>query len=274
MYASILFTSICRYGRGYTWTSRRINKIFYLVSWIINSLYILYVDDSGSPNPKDSSDYYVISGIIVHELDIRNLERNTQNYKDNFFKEYSNCEIHVHDIYKSQKEFSSLTLKRKYELLDSLYNFINTLPITVISIGIDKLEFIKKYPQPDIFSSAWTFLTERFDNYISDNGNNINKGIIIVDKSSKIPEKDICKVVNRLRKTGSYYQSIYHIVEEPIFIESDLREGIQIADACAYCTLKHLTGYDKFKPYWNIVSQKLRKGKNEVTEGYGFKIFP
>lgn len=234
----------------------------------------MYVDDSGSPNAKDNSDYYVISGVIAHELDIRNLEINTQDYKDNYFKEYSKYEIHVHDIFKSQKEFSSLTLQRKYELLDSLYDFINTLPITVISIGIDKLEFIKKYSEPDIFKSAWTFLTERFDGYISDNGKDQNKGIIIVDKSSKIPETDICKIVQRLRKFGSYYQDIKHLVEEPIFIESDLREGIQIADACAYCTLKHLTRYDKFKPYWNIVYQKLRRAKNGRIDGYGFKIFP
>jgi hypothetical protein len=35
----------------------------------------MYVDDSGSPSPKDNSSYYVISGVIVHESDINQMER-------------------------------------------------------------------------------------------------------------------------------------------------------------------------------------------------------
>jgi hypothetical protein len=74
----------------------------------------MYVDDSGSPNSKDNSDYYVIAGIIIHELDIRHVEIRTQQYKIKHFKEYEDVEIHVHDIYKSKREFSGLTLKRKF----------------------------------------------------------------------------------------------------------------------------------------------------------------
>ncbi len=68
----------------------------------------MYVDDSGSPNPKDNIDYYVISGVIIHELDIRQFEIRTQQYKNKHFREYEDVEIHVHDIYKSQCQFSSL----------------------------------------------------------------------------------------------------------------------------------------------------------------------
>jgi Protein of unknown function (DUF3800) len=223
----------------------------------------MYVDDSGSPNPRDNSDYYVILGVIVHETDLRKLELDTIAFKKNSLREYRQCEIHVHDIYKSQKCFCDLVLDRKYEILNDLYDFINGLPITLIAVGIDKLEFIKKYDKNDIFRAAWTFLVERFEMHIDDMGKNTNEGLIIVDTSSKIPENDICKIVYRLRKFGSYWKNINHLVEEPIFIKSDFREAIQIADACAYCTLKHLTGYDKFKPFWPTVEGKLRKGANE-----------
>jgi hypothetical protein len=223
---------------------------------------------------KDNSDYYVISGVIIHETDIYPVEGMTQTYK-NRFEEFNQAEIHAHDIFKGQNEFSGLTLARKYEILGHLYNMIETLPITVISVGIDKIELLSKYPQWDIFKAAWTFLTERFDKYIIDNDMRVNKGIIIVDKSSKIPEEDITKIVNYLRTFGSHYQpNIDNIVEEPIFIDSKIREAIQIADACAYCTLKHLNAYVKFKRYWEIVHNKMRKGPNGNILGYGFKVFP
>jgi hypothetical protein len=225
---------------------------------------------------KDNSDYYVIADVIVHEMDIYFVEATTQQYKFKFQEyKYGQTEIHVHDIFKGQNEFSGLTLPRKYELLGHLYGMIETLPITVILVGIDKVRLVSEYPQWDIFKAAWTFLTERFDRHIIDNDMRVNKGIIIVDKSSKIPEANITKIVNDLRRFGSYYQpNIDNIVEEPIFIDSKVREAVQIADACAYCTLKHLTRYDKFKKYWEIVHNKTRKGPNGNTLGFGLKVFP
>jgi hypothetical protein len=154
----------------------------------------MYVDDSGSPSVKDNTSYYVISGVIVHEIDINQMERKVQQYKSlNFIRGYEDAEIHVHDIYKGQRKFSELTLPRKHEILNNLYSLINTLPITIISVGISKVRLLHSHPDWDVFNAAWTFLTERFDKYVSDHGNSINKGIIIVDRSSKIPEKDIWK---------------------------------------------------------------------------------
>jgi hypothetical protein len=111
--------------------------------------------------------------------------------------------------------------------------------------------------QLDVFNAAWTFLTERFDKYIGEHGNTVNKGIIIVDRSSKIPEKEIWKIVNRLRRNGSHIQPVENIVEEPIFVDSQIREGIQIADACAYCTIMYLNNSEKFLQYWEIIESKL-----------------
>ena len=129
----------------------------------------MYVDDSGSPSLKDNSSYYVISGVIVHEIDINQMERKVQQYKSlNFISGYKDAEIHAHDIYKSQRKFSELTRPRKYEIFDNLYSLINTLPITIISVGISKVRLLKSHPDWDIFSAAWTFLTERFDKYVSD----------------------------------------------------------------------------------------------------------
>ncbi|MGC1132043.1 MAG: DUF3800 domain-containing protein [Nitrososphaeraceae archaeon] len=186
----------------------------------------MYVDDSGNPLFKDNSAYYVISGLIIHESNIQDVEQFTQEYKDrNFEGEYTNAEIHVHDIYKSQPPFSGLTLEKKYEILDSLYTFIGGLPICVISVGIDKVELIQNFSHWNIFNAAWTFLIERFNNYIHDKGGRINRGIFIVDKSSKIPEYEITTIVNRLRKNGSNFQSITNIVEEVHIIKTERRDS-------------------------------------------------
>jgi hypothetical protein len=239
-------------------------------------MYVMYVDDSGSPNAKDDTKFYVITGAIVHETDLNQIEGMIQHYKKENFNlpEYLDAEIHVHDIYKGQREFRTLTKEKKYALLDSLYDTIRLLPVTLISVGINKETMNSTMPNWSIFTAAWTFLCERFDMFIDDNGNNVNKGIIIVDKSSKIPEREITNVVSRLRRFGSNFQAIDTLAEEPIFIDSHLREGIQVADACAYATLKHLNGHEKFEKYWEVVRDKLRASPGGNVNGYGLKVFP
>jgi hypothetical protein len=67
----------------------------------------MYVDDSGSPSMKDNSDYYVISGVIIHETDIYPVEGATQTYK-NRFEEFKRAEIHVHVYSRVKTSFRDL----------------------------------------------------------------------------------------------------------------------------------------------------------------------
>lgn len=238
-------------------------------------MYFMFVDDSGNPHFTDKSQYYVISGIIIDEQSVDYVKEQLLEYKNIRFKnDYKDEEIHVHDIYKSYGNFKSLGLEEKYSLLTDLYNLIEKLPVTAISVGIDKNAFKLKHPTWNLFNAAWTFLIERFDNYINDNGYGLSKGLLRIDGSSRISQDETLRIVNQLRKHGSNFQKIKHILEEPLFVDSSLHEGIQLADASAYCTLRYLHGYQKFEPYWKIIHKKLRKNSQGIATGYGFKLFP
>jgi uncharacterized protein DUF3800 len=131
------------------------------------------------------------------------------------------------------------------------------------------------YPDLEPLRASWTFITERFDKHLSDNKNNLdNKGIIVIDKSSRSSDQVATSVINYIRKNGSNTQSINNIVEEPMFISSSVSEHMQIADASAYCTMKYLNNTPTFRGYWNIIWNKLRKGPNGNISGYGLKVFP
>jgi hypothetical protein len=119
--------------------------------------------------------------------------------KTNFMGRYSYEEIHVHDIYHSRGNFQALTKLEKYNLLNHLYQTIYDLPITIISVGINKPKVQYTYPEWNIFTAAWTFLTERFDSFISDTKLPVN-GEIIVDTSSNMDEKEIKKIVEGHRQ--------------------------------------------------------------------------
>jgi hypothetical protein len=235
----------------------------------------MYVDDSGNPNYTGGR-YYVLSGIIIYESHLRDTERKVKEYKqNNFVGKYIDDEVHVYSIANKKGNFSDIDNRTRTTLLNNLYGIIIDMPITIISVGVDKIGLENTYSNWDIFEAAWIFIAERFDKYISENSKqSSNQGIIIVDKSSRSIDKDATRIVNRLRQFGSNVQEINHIVEEPMFISSTVSEQIQLADASAYCTMKRLYNSHYFITYWNIIYNKLRRAPNGDVIGYGLKIFP
>jgi len=229
------------------------------------------IDDSGSSNTKDSSRYYVLSGTIIHESDYKDIKQDVFNYKLKHFKDdYIDAEIHVHELYKSQPPFSSVLLDEKYKQLDDLYELISSLPITIISIA--KLIFEILHDKWNIFNTAWSILFQRFDSFLQ-NTDSSSKGKIRIDRSTKEQHKKITEIIETLQKDLVAAHKINHVICEPFFVNSEVSEAIQISDAVSYCTLKHMTGFEKFEKYWNLIESKHYKHSGQI-DSYGLNIFP
>lgn len=232
------------------------------------------VDDAGSYNTKDGTRYYILAGIVINEVDYKGIKKSIQRYKlENFKGEYVDGEVHVHDIYKSQPPFSSVLLHEKYALLDNLYDLLNKMPITIISVAVDKFLFEIGYPRWNLFNTAWTILFQRFDRFIEGKADGEEKGKIRIDKSTKEQQSNIIKLVTYLKKDLSESRRINHIIGKPYFINSELSEPIQTADAVSYCIHKHLSGIKRFDPYWKKIQPKFYSKNNQIF-AYGLNIFP
>lgn len=244
-------------------------------------MYLMYVDDSGTSDINDDTKFFVTDGAIIHENDLNSMKDDIQNYKDvEFTGQLQGAEIHVYDIYKEKKAFAGIPLSKRTDLLQKLYSIINKIPMTTIVIGIDKQKFIRRHSDPDeILDYGYMLLVERFDNFLNDKNDN---GIIRIDRSTDIHQPflnsldtRVLKIINKVRKRGTRWQSAAtSIVEEPLFLPSHCRKGIQIADAVAYCSTRHVNGHTNFEVYWKVISSKLRTGPNGQVIGYGYRIYP
>lgn len=217
----------------------------------------------------------MISGVIAHESGYDFMEDKIRGYKElNFSGYYRDAEIHLREIWQGKNKFEGIDFNTKCRLLNNLYSLIEALPISLIAVAINKHLIISEYPNWSVFNAAWVFLTERFDNYISDNGDLLNKGMMFVDRNSKMPDKEISRIVNSLRKNGSHIQNIKFIHEDPLFVTSIDTALLQIADAIFYCTLKQLYMTRWFNPFWLSIKNKFRDNGFGNILGYGLKIFP
>ena len=205
----------------------------------------MYVDESGVENKADQTKYFVVSGAVFHENALPDMKKHVQSfYDDTFTGKFKGNVIHVHDIFKGQKSFAGITRQEADDMLSSVYTLINELEFDTISVAIDKPALTaSKFSNYDVLETAYKFLIERFNNFLR---RTENKGLIRIDKTSNkahvLNKKDcmILSYINHIRHHGTNWQSVRNIVEEPLFYDSFVRKGLQIADAVAYCTDRYL----------------------------------
>ena len=233
----------------------------------------MYIDDSGTSSINDDTEYYVISGVVINDVDLHWIESKLENFRNQYFTgQYKNEEIHLHAICQNRGNFKSISKGDKKRILDGLYNTVSSLSFQTITVGINKKRLENEKPNWDIFKVAWTFLIERFEMYLTDQGMN-EHGRIIADKSDSISERNLRSTFKYIFKNGTSYVDISHINSNISIFPSNTHYGLQLADSISYCTLQNLKESIFFERYWNIVQKKIRSC-NGKTYGYGYKIFP
>lgn len=116
-------------------------------------------------------------------------------------------------------------------------------------------------------------LAYRFNQYL-DLFCQSDKGIMKIDKSSNREVSELNDIIKELRRENKKYKRIDNIICQPCYAHSGASDGIQIADAVAYCTVKRLNGNKKFPPaFWDLINNKFYSNDGKIL-GYGLNVFP
>ena len=237
----------------------------------------MYVDESGVEEENDETKYFVVSGVIFHENDLEELKQKiTKLSWQEFPEKFRGNEIHIHDIFRGKKDFEKIDESEIKSLLTKIYELINSLEFSIISVAIDKPQLLdSRFSNWSVLETAYTFLVERFHNFL---GNEESKGMVRIDmtsnKESSLNKKDkkIFNLIHNIRRDGTNWQSVKNIIEDPIFFDSKNSAGIQIA--VVYCTNRLLSGKVGFEKYWKLLYPKIQTNHSGEIWGYGLTVFP
>ena len=245
-------------------------------------MYFLYVDGSGQTKIKknhQNNGLYILSGILVHEKDWKNIEKSLDAVKQKIFPELSptDWELHAYDIWNNHNRFAdeklNVTLEKKQEIFTKVLDFIYSSKITLLNSVIFKDAMKIQYPNLNPMESSWTFIVERFEHFLKSEPDETNNGLVFVDSSQKKPESEIKSVIWRLARYGSVMQRIDHVIEDPIFTKSHLRNLIQLADMVAYVVYKNYKGDPTFKGWFERLKPRMYQPNGRLY-GFGIKEFP
>ena len=247
-------------------------------------MYFLFVDGSGNTRIKhnvDGNGFYVLGGVIVHEKDWRIVEGKITKLKKELLPklEPSEWELHAYDIWNIKKLISKLKLhlnfKKKKEIFSKTVEFVCKSPeIKLINIIVLKDKLQEKYAIPKAKEHSWKMMAEKFEHFLEQQQDKTtNNGLIFVDSDQKIPEKEIKSVLWNAVRYGTKTHKIHHVMEDPIFIESHLKNLMQLSDMIAYIIHRAYLDREEFKVWLEKLKPSMYQPDGNLAL-FGLKEFP
>lgn len=197
------------------------------VAWILRN----YLEQSKIP-AFDSMSYHerrknVIQKRNSHLLNLQkqNKHKTYQQVKKNYKKTYAY--IHLTRIER---------INFIHEIADCVSNWEFA---RLFAECIDKNSY---NPSWDVDEESFQQIISRFENFLSNVTSDDNRkalGILIHDNNETVSKKHTL-LMKEFYKKGTLWTKIEHIIETPLFVDSELTSMIQIADLCSYSLRRYL----------------------------------
>jgi hypothetical protein len=267
-----------------------------------NSLYFFYVDESGNRDPEVEKilpdgtripkDWlYVLTGVGFFEhrwkkffryivTAKRALIQAIQQRHPEIRLELADCEIKSNWVRipgerQRHKFLSRLTQSELRDLIDKYYNQLSYHHMVIITVIVDKRELEPYMDRDKLHRKAWELLCERIENYMAEYHRKHLATVVTDDMSLQENRSVAMKHAYFLERGTTSGLYLNHLVEMPLFVRSELTEGIQLADLCSYNFYRAFKTNDLNYPFFRRILPRVYVSQNtEPDKIDGIKIFP
>ena len=142
-------------------------------------------------------------------------------------KNYRNTESYIH-----------LALNERRQVVKDLANRISNWGVVrLFAECIDKLYFDPGRFNETVDSQAFEQIVSRFEHYLQ----NIQSGygLLIHDNNPTVAKRHT-EMMKEFLQSGTLWTQVEHIIETPMFVDSQLTNMVQLADLCAYALRRYL----------------------------------
>ncbi|MFZ2095757.1 MAG: DUF3800 domain-containing protein [Anaerolineales bacterium] len=200
------------------------------IAWILRP----YIEQT-KINNFDSMDYKdrrsQVEQLRRAELLRLRRSRNPKLYKQ-IRKNYRKTENYIHLTYRERERFIKDVAKRI-----SGWGFAR-----LFAECVDKIYFDPTKNPRNIDEQCFEQIVSRFEQYLTIIGKGSNDpclGLLIHDNNETIALKHT-NLMRAFHKSGTLWTKIKHIIETPLFVDSQLTSMVQVADVCAYVLRRYL----------------------------------
>jgi hypothetical protein len=149
-------------------------------------------------------------------------------------KNYAKSEDYIHLTHSERKEFL-LKLATCVSKWDFAYLFAEC---------VDKLFFDPRRSFSSIDEGALEQVVSRFEQFLQKCPQGKRWGLLIHDNNLTIAQKHT-ELMKEFHIKGTLWTKVKHIIETPLFVDSQLTSMVQIGDLCAYALRRYLENSER-----------------------------
>jgi len=131
---------------------------------------------------------------------------------------------------------------------------------------VDKIHFDPARTVRDIDEQSFEQIVSRFEQYLQlmEKGSTGScLGLLIHDNNETVAKKHT-ELMKAFQERGTLWTKVTHIIETPLFVDSQLTSMVQIADVCAYVLRRYLENNDE--TLFDLVFQRADR-KDDIVVG-------
>lgn len=261
-------------------------------------MYLFYIDESGNldtslitSDGKAKDHIYVLTAcgmfegnwhkfymdIVSHKLDIIKRLQDRRAVERLHLEE---CEVKSTYLRNKKERQKSKFLKHLSgeeinEIKNLYYSRLGAHNICICSVVVDKRHLEPYYDMTKLHRKAWELLCERIVQYLGERHPK-HKAILIKDDISPQINAELARKHSWfLANKTSASVSLKRLVEMPLFTRSEMNEGLQLADLCAYNVYRAFKyedfGYEFFR---GLLPFFCTSKQNKLSKIDGLKVFP
>ena len=257
-------------------------------------MYLFYIDESGNTKIPEANCLvdemiYVVLAVGMFAPKWRSFHSDILRLKKGLFEEAGGNFSHL-DV--AELEIKSTWLRREKErrekpflgalseemiarLTRAYYAQLRQCKMRLISVVIDKQKWDRaRGDAAELRRKAWEMLCERIQNYMGESQHK-HRALLIADNINAQANHQIAvRHGEFLQKQTSANLQLRNIIEMPLFTDSKVSEGIQLADLCAYNVYRQFARQEEYPYFRKILPFFYRSARTEHKKIDGLKVFP
>jgi hypothetical protein len=194
---------------------------------------LVFIDESGLPHPKDDATHPVLLAVCLKEANMRLLERRLFSLRRTHLAELTLTREEQEGKaveFLSRRAVTKIVAKREY--VESLFEFLRELDLSVFAIVMDRPTQVP-WVGTETLSTQYRWLLERVERHMENTYPNYF-AVPVFDNRAPSQDRMFSQSYTGYMALNQYGKSMTHIMPSPLFADSALTPGIQVADLFAY----------------------------------------
>jgi Protein of unknown function (DUF3800) len=229
------------------------------VAWILRR----YLEQSTIPSFGSLSFVERRSEVLRYRrTELYRLQRTNRNAYRQTRKNYKKTEAYIH-----------LSEEERRQMIIELATIVSKWRFArLFSECVDKVFFDPTLARDSIDEQSLEQIVSRFEQFLkmcSIKNPSKAYGLLIHDNNETIATKHT-RLMKKFHNRGTLWTSINHIIETPLFVDSQLTSMVQIADLCAYAVRRYLENDES--ELFDLIFQRADRKKGIVVGVRHFSV--